>query len=469
MNPRYILLYLPIFIAYLLQSMDSSWAYWVAWGGSLWIYLVTFSGAVKQLPNDRPLLNQIFRPFFLVHLIFSGYMAITSIFFYLDAMGYLYFDKIKAAESYTYISTIAYCQFLYCLGHAAYVHGLLIFLDYKSPKYIIQVSSNFSISKLFFFATLFFFIGSILFRFLPGGAQFLIQFQLSTVVFAVFSFGYALLEKKYIYIFITGLIFFYGEYQALTSGWKEFTVLPILLLGAVLWSKYKKIILVISPFVLFIFLFIIPYYTGIVRNLSWGKNVDTQKAASIAIDKVQNENIKGLLDENWAFLIYRLSEIKMFMIYVTRVPTEVPYMTEDILIQSLQSIPPRILYPNKPIPEEVIMNRVYEIGAVKRGTNVSAKPAFIADSYIIGGKIGVICSLFLLGMLVAFLSKKAESLFGGYIIGSGGIFLALFYILIRGNAFEYLVNSVFWSVFTMYLLFFIGRNINILVKNPNYK
>jgi len=467
MNPRYLLLYLPVFLAYLFQSSSPSSSYWIAWAGSFWIYLVTFTGLVKELPTDRPILNQVFRPFFLVHLIFSSYMAVTSIFFYLDAMGYLYFDKIKAEESYVYISNIAYCQFLYCLGHAAYVHGLLLFLKYRKPKYIFQISSNFSISKLLFFATLFFFAGSILFRFIPGGVQFLIQFSLSTAVFGVFSFGYSILENKKKYMFITGMLFFYGEFQALTSGWKEFTVLPILLLGAILWTKYKKSILIVSPFMLFVFVFIIPYYTGIVRGLSWGGKVEGTQAAAMALDKVRNEDVDGLLEENWMFLTHRLSEIKMFMVYVEKVPLEVPYMTEEILIQSLESIPPRIIYPNKPIPEVVIMERVYKIGAVGRGTDVSAKPAFIADSYIMGGEIGVFCSLFLLGMLATFLSKKAESLFGGYAIGSGAIFLGLFYILIRGNAFEYVVNSVFWSIFTMYGLFYIAKKYNILVKNPN--
>jgi hypothetical protein len=240
-----------------------------------------------------------------------------------------------------------------------------------------------------------------------------------------------------------------------------------LLLGAILWAKYKKTILIASPFMLFLFLFIIPYYTGIVRGLSWGKNTGGAEAAVVALDKVRNENLEGLLEDNWMFLTHRVSEVKMFMVYVDRVPVEVPYMTQDILIQSLQSIPPRILYPNKPVPDEVIMERVYKIGAVGRGTNVSAKPAFIADSYIMGGEIGIFCSLFLLGVLITLLSKKAESLFGGYIIGSGCIFLGLFYIVIRGNAFEFMVNSIFWSIITMYLLFYTAKKFNILVKNPN--
>lgn len=467
MNPRYLLLYIPVFFAYLLQSINPSLAYWVAWGGSFWIYLITFTGVVKQLPTDRSVLNQVFRPFFLVHLIFSSYMAVTSVFSYLDTMGYLYLDKVKAEESYVYISTVVYCQFLYCLGHAAYVHGLLLFLEYKPPKYVIQVSSQTSISKMLFLVTIFFFIGSIFFRFMPGGAQFLMQFQLSTAVFGVFAFGYALLENKKKYIFITGLLFSYGEFQALTSGWKEFTVLPILLLGAILWARYKKTILIASPFMLFLFLFIIPYYTGIVRGLSWGKNTGGTAAAVVALDKVRNQNLEGLLEDNWLFLINRISEVKMLMVYVDRVPVEIPYMTKDILTQSLQSIPPRILYPSKPVLDEIIMDRVYKIGAVGAGTNVSAKPAFIADSYIMGGEIGIFCSLFLLGVLITFLSKKAESLFGGYIIGSGCIFLALFYTVIRGNAFEFMTNSIFWGTVTMYLLFYTAKKFNVLVKNPN--
>ncbi|WP_291721987.1 exosortase Y-associated Wzy-like protein [Bernardetia sp.] len=469
MNPRYLLLYIPVFLSYLLHSTDASMAYWVAWGGSLWIYLVTFTGTVKKLPNDRPVSAQVFRPFFIVHLIFSGYMAVTSVFSYMDAMGYLYLDKVKTQESPIYISSIAYCQFLYCLGHAAYVHGLLLFLEYKKPKYVIQVSTQTSISQLLFFAALFFFVGSIAFLFIPGTAQFLIQFQLATAVFGVFSFGYSILERKKKYILITGLLFAYGEYQALISGWKEFTVLPVLLLGAILWTYHKKIILIASPFMLFLFLFIIPYYTGIVRQLSWSGEVESTQAAAIALNRVSNENLDGLLEDNWMFLTHRLSEIQMFIVYVNRVPSEVPYMTSDILMQSLETIPPRILYPNKPIPENIIMDRVYKIGAVGSGTGVSAKPAFIADAYIVRGEIGVFCALFLLGMFITFISKKTESMFGGYAIGSGCIFLALYYILIRGNAFEYVANTIFWSTVTMYLLFYLARQFNIIVRNPDYE
>ena len=469
MNPRYLLLYLPVFLSYLVHSTDASSAYWIAWGGSFWIYLVTFTGMVRELPTDRPVLSQVFRPFFLVHLIFSGYMAVTSIFSYMDAMGYLYFDKVKAAESPVYISSIAYCQVLYCLGHAAYVHGLLLFLNYKPPKYIIQVSEKTSISKILFSSTIFFFAGSIIFRFIPGTDQFLIQFQLSTAVFAVFSFGYAILERKKKYIFIMGALFFYGELQALLSGWKEFAVLPLLLLGAILWSYYKKTILLLSPVMLVLFLFVIPYYTGIVRQLSWGGGTESVQAATIALSRVQNDNTADILEDNWLFLTHRLSEIRMFMIYVNRVPTEFPYMTSDILTQSLEAIPPRIIYPNKPVPEEIIMDRVYEIGVIGRGTAVSAKPAFIADAYTVRGELGVFCFLLLLGMFATFVSKTAESLFGGYAIGSGCIFLGLYYILIRGNAFEYVSNTLFWSTFTMYLLFYIARYFNVLVKNPIYK
>ncbi len=469
MNPRYLLLYVPVFFAFLIHSTNPSLAYWIAWGGSFWIYLITFTGVVRKLPNDRSVLNQVFRPFFLVHLIFSGYMAVTSIFFYLDAMGYLYLDKIKAEESYLYISTIAYCQFLYCLGHAAYVHGLLLFLEYKSPKYAIKTTAKFSISRLFLYTSIFLFILSILFRFLPGGTQFLGQFQSTMSVFAIFAFGYALLERRKKYIFIGGILFLYGEYQALLSGWKELAMLPIILLIAILWKKYKKMILIVFPFIIFIFLFIIPYYTQVVRTLSWSNKLDGQEAAVVAIEKIRTESLDGLLEKNWAFLTGRLSEIGMFVIYVDKVPSEVPYMTKEILSQSLESIIPRLLYSEKDVTELLVMERVYQLGVVDRNSSVSAKPAFITDAYYMGGELGVWISLLLLGCLSTFLSKKAESLFGGYIIGSGGVFLGLFSIVIRGNAFEFLVNSIFWSAFTMYALFYIAQKFNILVKNPNYE
>jgi hypothetical protein len=98
------------------------------------------------------------------------------------------------------------------------------------------------------------------------------------------------------------------------------------------------------------------------------------------------------------------------------------------------------------------MERVYDAGVVNRLSNVSAKPAFIADAYLSGGLMGIFISLFTYGAIAQLISTKAETLFGGYVLGTALIFSGLFQILWRGLSFEFIINSVFWSFITMLIL-----------------
>jgi hypothetical protein len=95
------------------------------------------------------------------------------------------------------------------------------------------------------------------------------------------------------------------------------------------------------------------------------------------------------------------------------------------------------------------MERVYDAGVVNRLSNVSAKPAFIVDSYLSGGLIGIFLSLFAYGAIAQLISVKAEQLFGGYVLGSALIFSGLFQSFWRGLSFEFIINTVFWSYITM--------------------
>jgi len=108
------------------------------------------------------------------------------------------------------------------------------------------------------------------------------------------------------------------------------------------------------------------------------------------------------------------------------------------------------------------MERVYNSGVIRRGSNVSAKPAYIVDSYLSGGALGVFLALFVYGAAVQLISQKAEQLFGGYILGTALIFSGLFQILWRGLSFEFLLNSVFWSYITMIILHKVLKAQNIL-------
>jgi hypothetical protein len=152
----------------------------------------------------------------------------------------------------------------------------------------------------------------------------------------------------------------------------------------------------------------------------------------------------------------------MFTEFAQSTPKNVDFYGFKLLKQSAVALVPRILWPSKPITEELVMERVYDAGVIRRGSSVSAKPAFIVDAYLSYGTIGVFLALFFYGAIAQLISLKAEQLFGGYILGTALIFSGLFQILWRGLSFEFLINSVFWSFITMFIIFRILRQVRIV-------
>ena len=193
----------------------------------------------------------------------------------------------------------------------------------------------------------------------------------------------------------------------------------------------------------------LPTYNHIFRENAWADNVDSDQAYEMALDATLNPDEEI---SNWGFLVFRLSEVDMFTTFIQSTPDKVDYYGFDLVKQSVIAIIPRIFWPAKPVTEDLVMERVYNAGVILRGSNVSAKPAFIVDGYLSGGIIGIFLSLFVYGAAVQLISQKAEQLFGGYILGTALIFSGLFQIFWRGLSLEFLVNSVFWSYVTMLIV-----------------
>jgi len=196
--------------------------------------------------------------------------------------------------------------------------------------------------------------------------------------------------------------------------------------------------------------------------LFWSGDTDTEKATQLALDATLNGGDDTEDDSNWAFLTYRLSEIDMFTKYVKSTPANVDFYGTQLLKQSAIAIVPRIFWPTKPITEDLIMERVYNAGVVNRGSDVSAKPPYIVDAYLSDGALGIFMYLFAYGAIAQLIAIKAEKLFGGYILGTALIFSGLFQIFWRGLSFEFLINSVFWSYISMFLIFRLLRSRGIL-------
>ncbi|MEO6976734.1 MAG: hypothetical protein ABI113_00085, partial [Mucilaginibacter sp.] len=128
---KFLLLFLPWGFAMLFSGWPVA-SYFMAWLGSFFIFYVTLTGKIKALPDDRTLAEQLMRPIFIVQVIFAGYMCCTSIFYFLSLMGYEYLTKVNTvlAPDETALQLAAQCQRYYCLAHAAFVLGILMFMKY---------------------------------------------------------------------------------------------------------------------------------------------------------------------------------------------------------------------------------------------------------------------------------------------------------------------------------------------------
>src|SRR4051812_6608690 len=174
----YILLYLP-WILSLLFDIYPQVSYLIAWSGSFFIFYITLTGKLRSLPQDRKISEQLMRPIFLVQIVFCSYMCLTSIFYYLDVLGYRNFEKINTfyLVDQNKLMLTAQCQRYYCLGHAAFATGVLMFMQYPViPRYNVKKEK---VANLLFVVALVTFPLSTLFLVVPGLSQF--YYQLSSL------------------------------------------------------------------------------------------------------------------------------------------------------------------------------------------------------------------------------------------------------------------------------------------------
>lgn len=448
---RYIVLYVPWLLALLFKS-DPQLSYIIAWLGSFFIFYLTISGWVKPLPNDLSIAEQLMRPILLVQIIFAGYMCCTSIFFFLDVLGYDDFHKTSSYYliDYDLLQRTAQCQRYYCLGHAAFVTGVLMFMKYPKKakhKYYVEKEKIANLLLLMAFITL---PLSYLFLSVSGLSQFANQFTALSFISGTLALAFAIPLKKIWNTLLCLVLYFSNFYHALISGFKEPIIISILVLGVFLYPHYKKLVLVtFGPALLLLFI-LLPAYNRAFRENAWKDQTDTGEATQLALDAALNKSpTSGANESNWGFLAFRLSEIEMFTRFVQSTPEKVDFYNSQLLKQSVIALTPRIFWASKPITENMVMERVYAAGVVNRNSTVSAKPAFIVDAYLSYGSIGVFVFLLLYGAAAQLISIKAEKLFGGYILGTALVFSGLFQIMWRGLSFEFIINTIFWSYISM--------------------
>jgi hypothetical protein len=446
---RYLILFTPWILALLCIDYPIL-SYLLAWSGSFFIFYMTLTGRIKPLPNDLSIAEQLMRPIFLVQFIFAGYMCCTSIFYFLDVLGYVDFNSVSDAYlvDQEKLSLTAQCQRYYCLAHASFVTGILVFMNTSlEPKYTYDHSQ---LSKLIFRMALITIALSISLTFLDGLSQFSHQFNTLSFIAATLALAFAIPEKKIWSTLFCLFIYGFNSYQALISGFKEPIILSVLILGVFLYPNYKKTVFITFVPLLLLLFILLPTYNRIFREQAWSADVAADQAGVFALAATLDQDDP---DNNWSFFTYRLSEIDMFTKYVKATPTHIDYYGFDLVQQSLLSMIPRALWPSKPNTEQLVMERVYKAGVIHRGSKASAKPAFIVDAYLSGGAVGIFVCLFIYGAVCQLIANKAETLFGGYILGTALLFTGLFQIFWRGQSFEFLINSVFWSYISMLLIF----------------
>lgn len=454
------ILYIPWLFSCFISS-NPSISYFIAWGGSFFIFYITLSGKIKKLPHDRRFAEQIMRPIFLVQLIFAGYMCTTSIFYWFNTLGYGDFHKpvIATIVNNKQLLLVAQCQRYYCLGHAAFVSGILYFMSYPVERKFKLGNRN--IADLLMTTALITYPLSIAFLKIPGLSQFSNQFTSLSFMAGTIALAFAIPEKKAWNTAICLGLYFSNFYTALLSGFKEPILLSVVILGIFLYPSYKKIVLItFLPAVLLLFV-LLPTYVNTFRQNAWSGESSTDEASQTALDAALNDGTSNN-QTNWNFVVYRLSEIDMFTMFVQSTPDKIDYYGLTLLKQSVIAMVPRIFWPSKPNTESLVMKRVYDAGVVNINSTVSAKPAFIVDAYLSGGGIGVFLFLFIYGASAQLISQKAEQLFGGYLLGTALIFSGLFQIFWRGLSFEFIINNVFWSYVSMLIIAKVLRNRNII-------
>ncbi len=445
----YIVLYLPYLVSVAFRSLPHT-SYLIAWLGSFFIFFVCFKGFIKKLPDDLPLFEQLLRPIFFLQIVFAGYMACTSIFYYVNALGYEYITYIGNRNfiSGDIYKSIALCQRYYVLGHAALAHGLIAAMKYpQETKYRMYAPS---MSNLLLGISVICLPLGYLFSKIGSLSQFSVQLNGLSFVAGTIALAFAIRENKRVNLWAASGLFGLNMLSALGSGFKEPIIMCVLLLGIFLLPIYGKKVLPVLFSVLLMLFFVLPTFIGNFRKLS-SEGTDAATARDKSLDRIINNDnlVEDLQEDNWAFLTGRISEISMFMKYTESTPYFIPYYKTSLITNAVQTIIPRFFWPGKPDIEQMVMDRVYAANVVDRQSVVSAKPAFIVDCYLSYGGIGIWIGLFLYGFIAQHLSALAERMFAGYFMGTAVMFAGLFQILWRGNSMEFLVSAIFWSLITM--------------------
>lgn len=444
---RYGLLYVPVALAYLF-SPDPLLSYAVAWLGSIFIFVGSTRGWIQPLPTDRPVSHQLLRPVFLVQTVFTGFFCVSSIFYVWD----LYTTGAAwASVPQDEIALTAAAQRYYLVGHAAFVTGLLAQASY-SREGTWQFNLSLSFPQLLLAIAFGAAVLSVGFGQVGFFNQFAVKFRDIAALALVMSFAVSLIRGQGGLLLVTGSMYLFVLVEAVLSGWKHQMIGVVGLLLLYLFPRYKNTTAVFGIVALLIGVTLLPAYNNTFRSLNWDGPLSAEVAAAESVRRIADGEV-DVSEHSWSFLKNRTTEIGLFTDYIEHTPDKRPYYGITIVEQALLSIVPRAFWPAKPQTESLVMQRVFENGAVARYSEVSAKPQLVVDGYLSAGLLGVFLTCLLLGLAFSWTSRMCEKYLGGYRVGTAVVYLGLFSTLILTNSFEFFANSFFWSLVTLYLTF----------------
>ena len=459
MNKRYYLLFVPLLL--LIPAMlDSMANYFVAWLGSIYLLYVTLTGKIEPLPSDLPFREQVMRPIIIVQVIFCGFNFLTSIFYFMDIIGIKDFRTTNLGIDENRLKALAEAQTYYLVGHVCLLIG--IYAKGLNQKVRYKVRENLNWSSFLFWFTLIVYVLHLITLKIAATQQIAEQLRNLSFFSGTFAFCYSIVTRNKKILLPATLFYIYTFMNAMVSGYKEPIIISVLLVCIFLYPYYSKLIkLMIIPFI-YVSFFLLPAYMDSFRQLM--VNQETE----VNVETVRNIAFENALSgdrSNWRFLTNRLSEVAMFTQYIASTPQQVPYYELQLIEQSFINLVPRAIWPDKPVTEKMVMQRVYKAGVVSElALNLSAKPMYIVDGYLSYGLIGIVIAMFIYGYSLQWIHLIAENWFGGYFLGTVIVFNGLFSIYWRGLSFEFILNSVIYAFITMYCVRMILLRTGILEK-----
>ena len=404
---------------------------------------MVWSGAAGGIDRTVPIRLRILQPLYLVHGIFAGYGFVTAIFYWLDLNG-IRPVGIGGGSVPGEIAGAAEAQRYYVLAHAALASGLIMGGQTRRIRQF-RFSWDGSTAGLLLLVSGVASLGSIVMGYVPGMGQLETVLSRLGFVAGASSFGPSLAGSGRAWFPVSLVLNLIFLALAIASGWKEEVIVWLVLVGLGTFPFFPKLTLILGPSLFLGSLVFLPLMSNVVRQLSWGGDVSKTAAVGAGIRVISGSSSEEIIEATWDFATGRLSESSMFVRYIDSVNQGTPREGLSILRQSLLAPVPRILWPAKPILETMVMQRVYDHGVVSDLSAVSAKPHPVVDAYLVGGALGIIGCFLCLGLLGSWAFAFCRDHFGGMFLG-GVFFNGLFSMLWRGNAFEFMAATLFWSV-----------------------